>query len=126
MKPTLVHKETEAISMEDGAASTMVNPKDLLLKKDTNKVKEDSYGPWIHVDYGRKSGKNFRFQNKWIRQTGNEKKTINGDVERQDDMGGGIAGNDRTILENPYSRGCEKNKKVVPIKNGIETLTVNS
>ncbi|KAI0503826.1 hypothetical protein KFK09_014769 [Dendrobium nobile] len=59
-----------------------------LMEVNYSKTKKDGYGPWIHVDYGRKKIKISNFQNKWKKIPISYKKSFI--VERNEEQGGAI------------------------------------
>ncbi|XP_020705591.1 uncharacterized protein LOC110116388 [Dendrobium catenatum] len=73
-EPVQIFNEDVARSVEGDIAIMRKNSKADSVEKDVFKATNDDYGPWLHVNYGRKRGKNFRIQNNWSRQTISVKK----------------------------------------------------
>ncbi|KAI0510955.1 hypothetical protein KFK09_011571 [Dendrobium nobile] len=73
-EPVQIFNEDVARSVEGDVAVMRKNSKADSVENDVFKATKDDYGPWLHVNYGKKRGKNFRIQNNWSRQTISVKK----------------------------------------------------
>ncbi|KAI0526865.1 hypothetical protein KFK09_002457 [Dendrobium nobile] len=69
-----IYNEGASRSVEGDVDVMRKNSKADPIEKDVFKDTKDDYGPWVHVNYGKKRGKNYRFQNNWSRQTNSVKK----------------------------------------------------
>ncbi|PKU82920.1 hypothetical protein MA16_Dca006218 [Dendrobium catenatum] len=112
-------------SMEGKATVANTNPKVDSTNQEKIMSNNNKFGPWIHVDYGKKRAKNNKFQNKWVREVVYERKIKNEGAESHDEKEGDTLGKRNQCIFDSWPE--ELPEEVNPIiSSNIEVISSNA